>query len=171
MTRARTLLLWAAGSLVVMGVLVVSAVFWWTSSLAQSESSDEARASAAFSEIRSRFTGVPPAFDIRDGRLVVARTAAPASPPPAALHILVWTPADRTLSRVRLPFAISAVATEPLPLEALAGVADQGLGALMDARRSGNELNIRLSDLEQNGRTLLLDGVTSNGKHVLMWSE
>ncbi len=66
---------------------------------------------------------------------------------------------------------ISRVATEPLPLEALAGVGDQGLGALMDAKRRGNELNIRLSDLERTGRTLLLDGVTSDGKHVLMWSD
>ena len=101
----------------------------------------------------------------------MARTAASSSPPPTALHILVWAPADSRLSRVRLPFAVSVVATEPLPLEALAGVGNQGLGALMEARRRGNELNIRLSDLERAGRTLLLDGVTPDGTHVVMWSE
>ena len=154
-----------------LGVLVVSAVLWLGSSLSQSESSDQGHASAAFGEVRARFAGVSPAFEIRDDRLVVVRTPASSLPAPTALRILVWTPADRTLSRVRLPFAISFVATEPLPLEALAEVANQGLGALMDARRRGNELNIRLSDLERNGRTLLLDGVTSDGKHVLMWSE
>ena len=41
----------------------------------------------------------------------------------------------------------------------------------MDAKRRGNELNIRLDDLERIGRTLLLDGVTPDGKHVLMWSD
>ena len=73
--------------------------------------------------IRGRIAGVRD----RDDRLVAARTAAPSSPPPAALHILVWAPADSTLSRVRLPFAVSRVATEPLPLEALAGVGIRAL--------------------------------------------
>jgi hypothetical protein len=53
----------------------------------------------------------------------------------------------------------------------IAGVGDRGLGALMEAKRSGHELNIRISDLERYGRTLLLDGVTADGKHVMMWNE
>ena len=171
MARTRKILLWAVASLVVLGVIVVSAGLWWIGSLAQSERSDPAHAFAALTEVRARFAGVSPAFEIRDDRLVAARTAAPSSPPPAALHILVWAPADSTLSRVRLPFAVSRVATEPLPLEALAGVGSQGIGALMDAKRRGNDLNIRLDDLERIGRTLLLDGVTPDGKHVLMWSD
>ena len=36
-----------------------------------------------------------------------------------------------------------------LPLETLAGVGDQGSGALMEAKRRGHELNIRMSDLER----------------------
>jgi hypothetical protein len=40
----------------------------------------------------------------------------------------------------------------------------------MKAQRRGNELNVRLSDLERKGQTPLLDGVTSDGKQVLMWS-
>jgi hypothetical protein len=170
MSRTRKLLLWAVASLAVLGVIVVSAGLWWIGSLHQNERSDPAHAFAAMTEVRARFAGVSPAFEIRGDRLVMARTAS-SSPPPTALHMLVWTPADTTLSRVRLPFAVSVVATEPLPLEALAGVGKQGLGALMDARRRGNELNIRLSDLERTGKTLLLDGVTPDGKYVLMWSE
>jgi len=170
MTRTRKFLLWAVASLAVLGVIVVSAGLWWIGSLYQSERSDPGHAFAALNEVRARFAGVPPAFEIRGDRLVTARTAASSSPP-TALHILVWAPADTTLSRVRLPFAISRVATEPLPLEALAGVGDQGLGAIMNAKRRGNELNIRLSDLERGGRTLLLDGVTPDGKHVVMWSD
>ena len=41
----------------------------------------------------------------------------------------------------------------------------------MDAMGRGNELNIRLSDLRRYGRTLLLDGVTADGKRVMMWNE
>ena len=63
------------------------------------------------------------------------------------------------------------VATEPVPLEALAGIAHQGLGALTDAKRRSDELNIRISDLARYGQTLLLDGVTADGNHVLMWGE
>jgi hypothetical protein len=66
---------------------------------------------------------------------------------------------------------ISKVATEPVPLEALAGIANQGLGEMMNAKHRGNELNIRISDLESYGRTLLLDGVTPDGKQVMMWNE
>jgi len=60
--------------------------------------------------------------------------------------------------------------TEPLPLEALAGIGEQGLAAILDAQRRGRELNIRISDLERNGPTLLLDGTTPDGKHVMMWN-
>ena len=97
----------------------------------------------------------------------------PTSPalPPTALRLLVWTPRERTLSRVRVPFGISMFATEPVPLEAFIGVANQGLGALMEAKRRGSELNVRLSDLEAYGRTLLLDGVSPDGRQILMWNE
>jgi len=85
--------------------------------------------------------------------------------------MLVWQPRERLLSRATLPLWMSKVATEPLPLEALAGVGNEGLGALMRAKRRGDELNIRIGDLERYGRTLLLDGVTADGKHVMMWNQ
>jgi hypothetical protein len=141
--------------------------------LYQSEQADIAHASAAFAEVRARFPGLEPAFEIREARLVVMRepAAAPSPTLPAVAHMLVWQPRERLLSRVTLPLWISTVATEPLPLEALAGVANQGVGALMDAKRRGHELNIRLSDLKRYGRTLLLDGVTADGQHVMMWND
>jgi hypothetical protein len=171
MARVRKVLLWVAGSVVGLSVLVLSIGFWWVSSLYQNERADSALASAAFDQVRARFAGVQPAFEIRGERLVMVREpAVPPSPAPAA-HMLVWEPDNQTLSRIRLPMSMSLVATEPIPLEALAGVAHDGVGALMEARRRGNELNIRISDLERYGRTLLLDGVTAGGRHVLMWNE
>ena len=172
MARAKKVLLWIVASGIAVVVLVLVAGLWWASSLYQSERANPERASAAFAEVRGRFAGMPPAFEIRDNRLVVVRTAGTsAAATTAAVYLLVWVPDQQTLSRVRVPFTVSLVATEPLPLDALAGVGDQGLGALMEARRRGDELNIRIADLERYGRTLLLDGVTPDGKHLLMWNE
>ena len=173
MAPSKNVLLKVVGALAAAGVAVLLAGIWWFSSLYQSEQTDAARASAAFAEVRSRFPGVDPAFVIREARLVVLRepSAASSPTPPSAAHILAWQPRERVLSRVTLPLWMSALATEPLPLEALAGVAGQGLGALMDAKRRGYELNIRIDDLERYGRTLLLDGVTGDGTHVVMWND
>jgi hypothetical protein len=172
MARARTVVWWAVGLLSLLAVLVLSAGLWWARSLYQSERTAPARAAAAFAEVRARFAGVPPALEIRGKRLVVVRTATASSGPrPTAIRILVWTAGDQTLSRGRLPLAISIVATEPLPIEALIGVANDGLGTLAHAKRRGDELNIRLRDLERYGHTLLLDGTTPDGRHVLMWTD
>jgi hypothetical protein len=85
--------------------------------------------------------------------------------------MLVWQPRQGTLSRVTVPLWVSKIATEPLPLDALTGVGEQGLGAILEAQRHGKDLNVRLSDLERYGRTLLLDGATPDGKQVLMWNQ
>ena len=173
MAPSKKVLFRVVGALVALCAVVLLTGTWWISSLYQSEQTDTARASAAFAEVRARFPGLEPAFEIREARLVVMRepAGAPSPTPPAAAHMLVWQPRERTLSRVTLPLWMSTVATEPLPLEALAGVADQGIGALMNAKRRGHELNIRLNDLERYGRTLLLDGVTPDGKRIMMWNE
>jgi hypothetical protein len=173
MAPSKKVLFRVVGALIALGAVVLLAGIWWISSLYQSEQAESAHASAAFAEVRARFHGLEPAFEIREAQLVVMRepAAAPSPTPPVVAHMLVWQPRERMLSRVTFPLWMSRVATEPLPLEALAGVANQGVGALMEAKRRGHELNIRLSDLERYGRTLLLDGVTADGKHVMMWNE
>ena len=172
MARAKKILISVVGLLVAVAAVGLLTAIWFAGSLYQSEQTDTVRASAAFAQIRGQFASVSPAFEIRGDRLVVVRAATTSSEPePAAVCVLVWTPSNRTLSRAKLPFSISAVATEPIPLEALIGVANQGIAALLEAKRRGDELNIRMSDLERYGRTLLLDGMTSDGRHVLMWNE
>jgi hypothetical protein len=173
MATSKTILFRIVAVLTVLAVTVLVAGFWWASSLYQSEQADSARAAEAFAQVRARFPGVEPAFAIREARLLVARAPAPvdSSAAPVAAHLLVWQSQTRTLSRVTLPLWMSKVATEPLPLEALAGIGDQGFGAVLEAKRRGDELNIRISDLERYGRTLLLDGVTADGKQVMIWNE
>lgn len=172
MAPSKKVLFRIIGTLVAVGLAVLLAGAWWVSSLYQSEQTDAEDASKAFAEVRARFPGLEPAFAIRDAQLVIVREPpAPSSAPPAVAHMLVWQPRERILSRVTVPLWMSKIATEPLPLDALTGVGTQGLGALMDAKRRGNELNIRISDLKRYGRTLLLDGATPDGKHVMMWNE
>src|SRR5687767_157281 len=120
MASATPVVLRVVAALAAVGVAVLVAGAWWVGSLYQSEQADSARASAAFAEVRARFPGLEPAFQIRDTRLVVLRepTAAPSPPLPAAAHILVWQPRERMLSRVTLPLWTSTVATEPVPLDA-----------------------------------------------------
>jgi hypothetical protein len=171
MARVTRLLLWATGSVAGLGVLLLLAGGWWVSTLHETEPADAARAGAAFGEIRARFSGVRPVFEIRGDRLTVVREPGPVSVAATSAHMLIWAPNERTLSRLRLPLSMSMVATEPIPLDALAGVGHDGIGGLMEAQRRGHELNIRLSDLERYGRTLLLDGVTADEKHIVMWNE
>ena len=173
MAPSKKVLFRVIGTLVALGLAVLLAGAWWVGSLYQSEQTDADDASKAFAEVRARFPGLEPALAIRDAQLVIVREppAPPSSAPPAVTQMLVWQPRERILSRVTLPLWMSKIATEPLPLDALTGVGTQGLGALMDAKRHGNELNIRISDLERYGRTLLLDGVTPDGKQIMMWNE
>jgi hypothetical protein len=172
MARARRVLLWVAGSVVGLGALLLLAGGWWVSTLHETEQADAARAGAAFGEIRARFSGVQPVFEIRDDRLAVVReSATPASAAATSAHMLIWEPDERTLSRLRLPLVMSMVATEPIPLDALAGVGHDGIAGIMEAQRRGHELNIRLSDLERYGQTLLLDDVTADGRHIVMWND
>jgi hypothetical protein len=173
MAPVKKILLRVVVTLLVLGVAVLLTGVWWASSLYQSEQTDTAHAAAAFAELRGRFPGIGPAFEIREAQLVVVREPvdAPSSPVPVTARMLVWQPRERMLSRVTLPLWMSKVATEPIPLEAIAGVGHQGLGALMEAKHRGNELNIRISDLKRYGRTLVLDSVTPDGKQVMMWNE
>jgi hypothetical protein len=69
------------------------------------------------------------------------------------------------------PIGETALAEQILGSPAGPSCAGQGVGALTELKRRGDELNIRIGDLERYGRTLLLDGVTTHGKRVMMWNE
>jgi hypothetical protein len=171
-TRAKRVVLWATGVLLTLIIVGLALPVWFVMSWWSSEQSDPSRAAAAFQEVRSRFADEQPSFEVREDRLVIVKDpTSSSSPAPAALHILTWEPATNTLSRVTLPFWISAVATEPIPLEALAQAGDRGIGGLMRAKQRADELSIRLNDLARYGRTLLLDGITADGRHIVMWNE
>lgn len=115
MTTNRKVIVGVVAAPLIAGLAVLVIGAWWASSLYQSEQADQTRAGAAFAEIRARFPGIEPAFQIRDRRLVIARQPGTATSPtsPAAVHLLVWQPRERMLSRATLPLWISKIATEP----------------------------------------------------------
>jgi hypothetical protein len=173
MARIRTVILRVAGLLVLLVVVGLSAAVWWIGSWSQTEEIDAARAAAALGEARAKFADARPALEIRGDRLVVVREppVLPSPPEPAAAYLLMWSPDERVLSRIRLPLWISTFSTEPIPLEALVRVAHDDVTALLEAKRRGHELNLRIADLKRYGRALVLDGVTSDGERVLIWTE
>lgn len=173
MAKIRTVVFWTAGILASLCAVLVVAVFWFANSLSRREPVDAERAAAVVAEIRARFPGVQPAFEIRDDRLVIVRAApaAASSTPPSVAHLLIHEPQQRMLFRMEVPLWIARFATEPIPIEALARVSSTGIGSLKEAQRRANELSFRVRDLERYGRTLLLDGRTSDGRHVMIWAE
>lgn len=156
-----------------MCLVVLSVGGWWVSSLSQSEIAEPSKAAAAFDGVRAQFAGIRPALEIQDSHLTVVREPpdVTTAPTPTAVHLLVWEPNNRRLSRFTLPFWVSTVSTEPIPIDGLAQMTNGGISGLMEARRRGDELNLRLSELERYGRTLLLDGTTSDGKRIVIWND
>ena len=158
---------------VLLGGLLIG-ISWWISSLASTQPGDTASAVAAFAEVRARFPAAEPPLAVEQGRIVVKEEppSAPAPVTAAAAYIMTWQPRDQRLGRVRLPLWLARIATEPLPLDALAGLGgNEGVAGLMVAMQQGNSLGIRIADLAPYGRALLLDAVAPDGTHVIMWSE
>ena len=172
MSRTTKILLSVGGAVVLVGVAVVATGIWWASSFLQSEPVDAAQAEVMFAAVRARFPDTEPALRIEGGRLqVMKRPPETPSPTRPTIHLLVWESRSGVLARVTVPPWASRIATEPLPLEALTGAGEQGLGSVLAAQRRGTELNIRISDLQRYGPALLLDGETGDGKRVLMWND
>jgi hypothetical protein len=152
------------GVVAVVVVALLSAGYWMLASLTQVERADAARATAVLRELRARFDGVTPAFEIRDGRAVMVRRPPDANASQAAsTHAVAWRPSKGTLSRATFPLWVLGATTEPVPLDRLV--------ALLETDLRVDGLQLRVRDIQRYGRTLLLDGVTPEGDEVLIWSE
>jgi hypothetical protein len=152
MTKTGKIILGVAGGLFFLLLIFVSFGVWMVRSAFQSEQVDQVKATAAFDDVRRQFSGVQPAFEFRDNRPAVLRQppATTTSPGPETVRILVWDPDEARMSRVALPFRLLRLSNDPIDFD-------------------GVELNIE--DVERYGRTLLLDGDTPEGDHILIWTE
>ena len=154
----------ALGVVAFVVVALLSAGYWMLSSLTRVEHADATRARAVLLELRARFDGVPPAFEIRDGRAAMVRQPPVRQASQAtSMYAIAWRPAAGTLSRATFPLWALGVTTEPIPLDRFVAQLET------DLRVDGLELRVR--DIQRYGRTLLLDGVTPEGDEVLLWSE
>jgi hypothetical protein len=152
MTKTGKIVLGVAGGLFFLCVIVVSFGVWMFMSAFQTEAVDQAKATSAFDEVRRQFAGVPPAFEMFEQRAKVLRPppATPAGPPPKNVRILVWNPHEGSMSRISVPFSLLKLSDDPVEFDNIA---------------------LEVGDVERYGRTLLLDGDTRDGHHVLAWTD
>jgi hypothetical protein len=145
-------------------VVLLAAGYWLLASMTQVEQVDTASAAKALGEVRLRFEDAPPAFEIREGRVVMVRQP-PEAPAVTATstYALAWQPSEGTLTRTTFPLSVLGLTTEPIPLDRFV--------ALLEADVHVDGLEIRARDIQRYGRTLLLDGVTPRGDEVVIWSE
>jgi hypothetical protein len=152
MTKTTKIILGIVGGLFLLGLIAVSFGVWMFMSAFQTEEVDQKQAVAAFEEIRAKFAGVQPAFELRNNRAVVLREppAIAASPPPEQVHILAWDPDEGRIARIALPFSLLRLGNDDIEFEGM---------------------SLQVEDVERYGRTLLLEGDTPDGGHVLVWTD
>ena len=155
--RNATILMTVVGGLVFLGIVVLSLGAWFFASAVDSESADEPAATSSFDEVRRRFPGQQPAFDVLDDRKVVVRREPSADARARSverLQLLAWDPADQDLSRITLPFWLLRMKPESAHVTV-----------------NHRELDITVEQIERYGPTLLVDHQSQNGDRLLIWTE
>ena len=161
MARKRsTLVLVVAGVTVFAITLFAGFVVWFFTSALERSPADEATAEARFRELRDRFRGVTPIFEMASNGPVLKR-----QPPPKratgrlrSLEMLGWDCNDEELVRVTIPFWM--VRMKPGNINV----------ASNDQKRSVR-LSLSVDDLEGYGPALLLDHTDEEGYHLMLWTE
>ena len=152
MTKTAKIVLGVAGALFLLALIAVSFGIFMIRSAFQTEQADSTKATAAFEEVRARFPGVQPAFELRDNRPTVVREppATAASPLPQNVRVLVWDTDEGRIARITLPFSVLKWSQDPIEFEGI---------------------TLEVEDVQRYGRTLLLEGDTPDGDHVLVWTD
>jgi hypothetical protein len=153
MTRTTKIVLSVVGVFVVLCLITVSFLVYMAMSAFRTEEVDQAQARTAFEEVRGKFPGVMPAFELRNGEepaIVRQPPATAASPEPTSVHILAWDPDEGQLSRITLPFSLLRLSNDPIEFEGV---------------------SLEIEDVQRYGRTLLLDGDSKDGDRILIWTD
>jgi hypothetical protein len=153
MTKTTKIVLSVAGVFVLLCLIMVSFFVYMAMSAFRTEEVDQTQARAAFEEVRGKFPGVMPAFELRKGNeptIVRQPPAAAASPEPTSVHILAWDPAEGQLARITLPFSLLKMSNDPVEF---------------------GGVSLDMEDVQRYGRTLLLDGDSGDGDRILVWTD
>lgn len=155
--RHATILTAVFGVLAFLLIVGLSLGAWFFASAFESVDADERAAAAAFDEVRQRFAGQEPVFDIGGDGDAVRRRRAPASFAAGAvqtLHIRHWDPDDDGLSTVTVPFWFLRLKAGPIAVS----------GHVSD-------LEVTVEDIERYGPALLVDHEGRDGNRLLIWTE
>ena len=152
--------------LVIVGVAVCAVLLfagglvWFFTSALERSPADEATAEARFQELRDRFHGITPIFEMgpKGPFLNRQRPPKPATGQLRSLQMLGWDRNDAELVRVTIPFWM--VRMKPGNINV----------ASNDQERSVR-LSLSADDLEAYGPTLLIDHTDEEGYHLVLWTE
>jgi hypothetical protein len=151
----------AAGLLILLVVLGLASALWLFTQSVSVGNTDETAAIEEFNRVRSRFPGVKPVLDVRDGEPVLAR-----KPPDRSagvrlttLHVLHWDPDDERFARVDLPFWFIRLKSGPIEIVS------------NDAQIGDGDLGITVEELERFGPTLVADHQGEDGDRLLIWTQ
>ena len=152
--------------LVIVGVAVCAVLafagglVWFFTSALERSPADEATAEARFQELRDRFRGVAPVFEMGSKGPVLnrQRPPKPATGQLRSLEMLGWDCNDAELVRVTIPFWM--VRLKPGNINVSSGEGNRSV-----------RLSLSADDLEGYGATLLLDHTDEEGYHLVLWTE
>jgi len=152
-----TVLMGVGGVLIFCLVVVLAGGAWFFAAAFESASADERAASAAFDDVRGRFSNVDPVFDIVGDDAVRRRAppAAAAAAPLQTLRLRHWGPDDDRMEDVSIPFWL-------LRFKA---------GAISATSSHVGLRNVTAQDIERYGPTLLVDHEGRRGDRLLIWTE
>ncbi len=162
--RRRRWLTIVAGVLVFLAVVGVAAIVVVTNLVRERvdvKPSSAEDATEEFQKVRAQFGDRQPLFELEgSGRpkyLGDTVTSTHTGPRLETLHMLAWDPDEGELARFSLPFWILRMKLTPFQFDS----SDSGL----------DEFEIRIEDIEKFGPGLILDHLTDEGDHVLLWAQ
>ena len=151
------------GVLLLFGILgvgcVVITVSWFRQNL-DVTATDEQAAMQQFEEVRNRFPGQQPLFQLVDGepRLVAERAAQTGSGTTLkTVHVIAFDRDESNLVRFSMPFWL--VRMQPGPIRFSQGGWDE------------RGLSIRVEDIEKHGPGIIIDATEPGEGRVIVWAE
>ena len=168
MSKTKTWISILIASVIVVGVLAVSAVggtAYFIYRHVHTQFTPVESADKQFADARARFAGQPPLIEMRRGdEPVLHREVIPKDMPAAkldTLRVLAYDTRANKLVNVSIPMWLLRLA----PSNKFSFMKDNGID--FDSDR----MHISLDDLERRGPGLILDQADRRGSQVLVWAE
>ncbi len=158
--KRSTVVLVIVGVAVCAVLLFAGGLVWFFTSALERSPADEATAEARFQELRYRFRGVTPVFEMGPNGpfLNRQRPSKAATGQLRSMEMLGWDRNDAELVRVTIPFWM--IRMKPGDINVSSSEGDRSV-----------RLSLSADDLEAYGPTLLLDHTDEEGYHLVLWTE